>query len=69
MTVYMSSSDVFHGIYKSLSFGLIVAWICCYKGYTTEYGAKGVSKATTQAVVICSVLILVWDYFITSVSF
>ena len=69
MTVYLSSKDVFHGIYKSLSFGLIVAWICCYKGFTTEFGAKGVSKATTQAVVICSVLILVWDYFITSVSF
>jgi phospholipid/cholesterol/gamma-HCH transport system permease protein len=69
MTAYLKSNDVFHGIYKSLSFGLIVAWICCYKGYFTEYGAKGVSKATTQAVVICSVLILVWDYFITSVSF
>ena len=30
-------------------------------------GAKGVGKATTQAVVISSVLILIWDYFITSV--
>ncbi len=69
MTVYLKSTDVFHGLYKSLSFGLIVAWICCYKGFFTEYGAKGVSKATTQAVVVCSVLILVWDYFITSVSF
>jgi phospholipid/cholesterol/gamma-HCH transport system permease protein len=68
MTNYLTSSDVFHGMYKSLSFGLIVSWICCYKGYTTEYGAKGVSKATTQAVVICSVLILVWDYFLTSIS-
>jgi phospholipid/cholesterol/gamma-HCH transport system permease protein len=69
MAIYLTSKDVFHGLYKSLSFGLIIAWICCYKGYFTEYGAKGVSKATTQAVVICSVLILIWDYFITSVSF
>ncbi len=69
MAIYLNSKDVFHGLYKSLSFGLIIAWICCYKGYYTEYGAKGVSKATTQAVVICSVLILIWDYFITSVSF
>jgi phospholipid/cholesterol/gamma-HCH transport system permease protein len=69
MAIYLTSKDVFHGLYNSLSFGLIIAWICCYKGYFTEYGAKGVSKATTQAVVICSVLILIWDYFITSVSF
>lgn len=69
MAISLNSKDVFHGLYKSLSFGLIIAWICCYKGYYTEYGAKGVSKATTQAVVICSVLILIWDYFITSVSF
>jgi len=68
MTAYLSGADVFHGAYKSLSFGLIVAWICCYKGYHATHGARGVGKATTQAVVVCSVLILVWDYFFTSVS-
>jgi len=67
MSNYLDMQDVRMGIYKSLSFGLIVAWICCYKGYFTSYGAKGVGKATTQAVVISSVLILVWDYFVTSV--
>jgi phospholipid/cholesterol/gamma-HCH transport system permease protein len=59
--------DVYSGIIKSLSFGVIIAWICCYKGYYTGHGAEGVSKATTTAVVTSSVLILVWDYFITSV--
>ena len=58
----------FMGITKSLSFGLIVSWVCCYKGFFTEFGAKGVGKATTQSVVISSVLILIWDYFITSIS-
>lgn len=67
MSNYLDMQDVRMGIYKSLSFGLIVAWICCYKGYFTSYGAKGVGRATTQAVVISSVLILIWDYFITSV--
>jgi phospholipid/cholesterol/gamma-HCH transport system permease protein len=57
------------GLYKSLSFGLIMTWICCYKGFTATYGAEGVSKATTEAVVTSSVLILVWDYFLTSVLF
>ena len=69
MSLFVEMDDIMQGLYKSLSFGLIVSWICCYKGFFTEYGAKGVGKATTQAVVISSVLILVWDYFITSVCF
>lgn len=59
--------DVYSGMIKSVSFGVIIAWICCYKGYYTGHGAEGVSRATTTAVVTSSVLILVWDYFITSV--
>jgi phospholipid/cholesterol/gamma-HCH transport system permease protein len=59
--------DVYSGMIKSLSFGVIIAWICCYKGYYTGHGAEGVSRSTTSAVVTSSVLILVWDYFITSV--
>jgi len=67
MTNYLDMKDIKMGIYKSISFGLIVSWICCYKGFYTEYGAKGVGKATTQSVVISSVFILIWDYFITSI--
>jgi phospholipid/cholesterol/gamma-HCH transport system permease protein len=59
--------DVYGGIWKSISFGLIVSWICCYKGYYTEMSAEGLGTATTEAVVLSSVLILVWDYFLTSV--
>jgi phospholipid/cholesterol/gamma-HCH transport system permease protein len=59
--------DVYGGILKSISFGLIVSWVCCYKGYYTSLSAEGLGKATTEAVVLSSVLILVWDYFLTSV--
>lgn len=59
--------DVSSGIAKSFSFGIIIAWIGCYKGYFAGHGAEGVSKATTESVVLTSVLILVWDYFLTSV--
>jgi len=69
MRSYVNMQDIFDGLYKSLSFGVIMTWICCYKGYNAGYGAEGVSKATTQAVVTSSVLILVWDYFLTSVMF
>ncbi len=65
---YLHMQDISMGVYKSLSFGFIMSWICCYKGYYTEHGAKGVGKATTQAVVISSVFILIWDYFLTSVA-
>lgn len=59
--------DVYSGFVKSYSFGIIIAWIGCYKGYYAGHGAEGVSKATTESVVLTSVLILVWDYFLTSI--
>jgi len=69
MAGYVDMQDVLGGFYKSLTFGVLITWVCCYKGYYTSFGAEGVSKATTQAVVLSSVLILVWDYFMTSLLF
>ncbi|RMH06707.1 MAG: ABC transporter permease [Nitrospirae bacterium] len=59
--------DVYGGLLKAVSFGVIVSWVCCYKGFYTQMSAEGLGKATTEAVVLTSVLILVWDYFLTSV--
>lgn len=59
--------DVWSGMIKSFSFGIIIAWVGCYKGYYAGHGAEGVSKATTESVVLTSVLVLVWDYFLTSI--
>jgi len=67
MEDYVNMEDIMVGLYKSLSFGVIVSWVCCYKGFYTGYGAKGVSKSTTEAVVLSSILILVWDYILGSV--
>ena len=64
---FVCAKDILEGLYKSLSFGMLITWISCYKGYFTGYGAEGVSKATTQAVVLSSVSILIWDYFMTSI--
>ena len=64
---FVDSADILEGLYKSLSFGILITWISCYKGYFTGYGAEGVSKSTTQAVVMSSVTILIWDYFLTSI--
>lgn len=69
MTNYVELHDLSGGIYKAMSFGVLIAWVCCYKGYYSRFGAEGVSAATTQAVVNTSVLILIWDYFVTSLVF
>jgi phospholipid/cholesterol/gamma-HCH transport system permease protein len=63
----MSGHDIATGVYKALVFGLVVMWVCCYKGYYAERMATGVSAATTSAVVLSSVMILVADYFLTSI--
>jgi phospholipid/cholesterol/gamma-HCH transport system permease protein len=60
-------NDFYSGLLKSLSFGLIITWVCCYKGFQALPMATGVGQATTESVVLCFVLILVWDYFMTSV--
>ncbi len=59
--------DIWSGAVKSLAFGLIVTWVSCYKGYNCGHGAKGVSDATTEAVVLSAILVLMWDYFLTSI--
>lgn len=66
-------SDIYMGFIKSICFGLLIVWICSAKGYFVHmerkggFGAEGVSRATTNAVVLTSVSILVFDYIITSV--
>ena len=67
IATYLTSHDIATGFYKSLVFGVVVVWVCCYKGYNAERMATGVSRATTEAVVLSSVLILAWDYFLGSV--
>jgi phospholipid/cholesterol/gamma-HCH transport system permease protein len=56
---------VFMGLSKPVLFGFIIATIGCYYGVSAKGGTQGVGRATTQAVVAASVLILVVDFFAT----
>ena len=63
--------DITDGLIKTVVFAVIVVTVCCYQGYFAHmrkdsHGAKAVGLATTSAVVISCVLILVSDYVVTS---
>ncbi len=61
----LTLNDLYSGLIKSIFFGGIISLIGCYKGFTTTGGAEGVGKATTNSVVISSMLILISDYYLT----
>ncbi len=62
-------NDIYSGLFKSVIFGLLLSLIGCYKGYYTRGGARGVGKATTEAVVLSCVIIFIADYILTSFLF
>ncbi|MEW6067455.1 MAG: ABC transporter permease [Nitrospirota bacterium] len=63
---YLEVSDIYNGLIKASFFGATIALISCYKGFYTSGGAEGVGKATTGAVVLSSMTILISDYFLTT---
>ncbi|MEO8505258.1 MAG: ABC transporter permease [Acidobacteriota bacterium] len=66
---YMDLNDFFSGLVKSAAFGLIIAVVGCQSGFYTKGGAEGVGRATTRAVVIASIAILITDFFLTKILF
>ncbi|MDO9529519.1 MAG: ABC transporter permease [Syntrophales bacterium] len=69
ITRYVGLDDIYNGLIKAAVFGLILSLVGCYKGFNTSGGAEGVGKATTEAVVLASITILVSDYFLTAIMF
>ena len=57
--------DFAGGLIKASIFGLIIAGVGTYKGLNTENGAVGVGKATTEAVVIATIIIFIFNYFLS----
>lgn len=66
MVAAVTAADIYGGIIKSLCFGLLITWIATFMGFTAKPTTEGVSKATTNTVVLTSVSILVVDYILTS---
>ena len=64
--------DLLMGFIKSIIFGLLIVWISCEKGFNIHldkngaYGSEGVSRITSEAVVIASIAILFSDYLLSA---
>jgi phospholipid/cholesterol/gamma-HCH transport system permease protein len=69
MTSALSLKDVMSGLGKSFFFAFFIAIVGCHHGLTAKGGADGVGRATTNTVVLASVLILVSDFFLTKLFF
>ena len=69
----VTNHDINLGIIKSFVFALLLVWICSGRGYFVQsirgagFGAESVSRVTTQAVVISSISILIFDYLLTAI--
>ena len=66
---YLEVSDVTLGLIKAAVFGFLIALMGCYHGYHSGRGAQGVGRATTNAVVSASILILIANYIVTTIFF
>lgn len=61
----LTYQDVTQGLVKPFFFAILISLVGCYQGLHTTGGTEGVGRATTQAMVVASVLIVVVDFFIT----
>lgn len=66
---YLELNDIYGGLLKACVFGIIISIVSCYKGFYTQGGAEGVGKATTGAVVLSMMLILIANYFMAALLF
>jgi phospholipid/cholesterol/gamma-HCH transport system permease protein len=67
--LFFKISDVAAGLSKAGVFGLIITLVGCDQGLGAKGGALGVGRATTRAVVVASVAILIADYLIAVLMF
>ena len=65
MLHFTGGRDVAMGLIKGMVFGVVIVFVSCHQGLNAREGAVGVGRATTEAVVIGSLFILVVNFFLT----
>jgi phospholipid/cholesterol/gamma-HCH transport system permease protein len=61
--------DIFTGLFKTLFFGMIIAFVSCFHAFNVEGGAEGVGRATTRSVVTSFIMIIAADCFFTALFY
>jgi len=61
----ITTQDIIGGIVKPLFFGLIIGSISCHKGLSTTGGTVGVGLSTTNSVVLSSIVVIIFDFFLS----
>jgi phospholipid/cholesterol/gamma-HCH transport system permease protein len=61
---YMKNWDLIIMMIKSFLFAFIISTVSCYKGYTVKGGALEIGKASTQAVVLSSISVIIVNFFV-----
>jgi phospholipid/cholesterol/gamma-HCH transport system permease protein len=57
--------DIIGGVIKPVFFGLIIGSVACYKGLSTTGGTVGVGRSTTNSVVLSSIVVIIFDFFLS----
>jgi phospholipid/cholesterol/gamma-HCH transport system permease protein len=60
----ITTEDVIGGIIKPVFFGMLIGGIACYKGLSTTGGTVGVGRSTINAVVLSSIWVIIFDFFL-----
>jgi len=63
----LAFGDIVQGMTKPLVFAFIISTVGCYQGLGVRGGTQGVGRATTSAVVVSSVILLMTNFFITRI--
>lgn len=65
MYKFTEAEDIFMGVIKGFVFAVIIVFVSCREGLHARDGAVGVGRATTEAVVIGSLSVLIANFFLT----
>ncbi len=65
ITSTVTMEDMLSGVSKTVVFGWIIAMVGCHTALATTGGTVGVGRATTRAVVVASITVLISDFFLT----
>lgn len=65
----LNFTNIVSGLTKPFIFGYLITCISCTVGLSTRGGAQGLRRATTTAVVLSTIMIIVTDFLLTQILF